>query len=273
MVVAIPGYDDEKGRNLQGVSRRPRTNNPMWQQSPDGRIVHRFEPLMLVLALLIIPVVLIEESHASHGYKLAAAVANWVIWAAFVVEMVLIFIVAPRKLHAARAHLLELAIVFVTPPFLPRLLSSFRFVRFVRLLRLARLGMLGGRAITAERAVTSRDGFRYLALMTVFLVAIAGGVISTVDSKDFPNVGTGMWWAIVTVTTVGYGDYTPHTAAGRLVASLLMLVGIGFISLLTATIASTFVAADKKHEQDERAEVLETLRRIEERLSAIEDRP
>jgi voltage-gated potassium channel len=53
-----------------------------------------------------------------------------------------------------------------------------------------------------------------------------------------------MWWAIVTVTTVGYGDVYPKTVAGRIVGSLLMLVGIGFISLLTATFASTFVAAD-----------------------------
>ena len=97
----------------------------------------------------------------------------------------------------------------------------------------------------AERVLASRKGFRYFALMTVFVVAIARAVISVVDSADIPNVATGMW-AIVTLTTVGYGDAYPHDTAGRVVGALLMLVGIGFISLLTAIIASTFVDSDEE---------------------------
>lgn len=241
----------------------------MWQQELDGRVSHPFEPLLLGLALLVIPVVLIEESHAPHGLKVAASGANWVIWAAFLGELILVLVVADRRRDALKVYWLETLIVFGTAPFYPRLLSSLRLVRLVRLLRLARLGLLGGRAIRAERALTTRGGFRYLALMTAVLVAIAGAAISLVDSADIPNVGTGMWWAIVTVTTVGYGDVVPHSTAGRIVGSLLMLAGIGFISLLTATIASAFVASDKEEEDTRLDELVETVRRIEARLDQL----
>jgi voltage-gated potassium channel len=244
----------------------------VWRQEPDGRITHQLEPLMLALALLVIPVVLVEESHAPPGAKDAAAAVNWIIWVGFLAELVFVVAVAPRKFAALRAHWLEVAIVVVTPPFFPRALHSLRLARLVRLLRLARLGLLGGRAIRAEHALTSRRGFRYLALLTAFLVAIAGGVISIVDSKDIPNVGTGMWWAIVTVTTVGYGDVYPKSVAGRIVGSLLMLVGIGFISLLTATIASSFVASDGA--EDARIDqLLEAVQRLEARLDQLTARP
>ena len=54
----------------------------------------------------------------------------------------------------------------------------------------------------------------------------------------------GVWWSVVTVTTVGYGDIVPHTVAGRLIGILVMLLGIGFLSILTATVASYFVKSD-----------------------------
>jgi len=240
----------------------------VWLQDPDGRVSHPFEPLLLALTLLVIPVVVVEESHAPHGLRVAASVANWVIWVGFLVELVVVLVVADRKRDALRAYWLETLIVLGTAPFYPRLLSSARLLRLTRLLRLARLGLLGGMAIRLERRLTSRQGFRYLALMTAFLVVTAGAVISVVDSADIPNIGTGMWWAIVTVTTVGYGDVVPHTAAGRIIGGILMFLGIGFISLLTATIASTFIASDE--DEDTRLdELIETVRRIEARLDQL----
>jgi voltage-gated potassium channel Kch len=62
-----------------------------------------------------------------------------------------------------------------------------------------------------------------------------------VDRRDFPNVGVGIWWALQTVTTVGYGDVTPKNAAGRLIAAAVMLESIAFITVVTAVITSNFV--------------------------------
>jgi hypothetical protein len=68
----------------------PKSARAVWQQSPDGRISHRFEPIMFVLALLVVPVVLIEDSHASHRVKVAAAAVNWFIWIGFTIELLFI---------------------------------------------------------------------------------------------------------------------------------------------------------------------------------------
>jgi hypothetical protein len=79
-------------------------------------VVHRFEPLILVLALLVLPVVLIEASDAGEHWKLAATVANWLIWVGFTLEVLFVAAVAPRRRAALRAHLLDVVIVVVTVP-------------------------------------------------------------------------------------------------------------------------------------------------------------
>jgi voltage-gated potassium channel len=66
------------------------------------------------------------------------------------------------------------------------------------------------------------------------------------DAREFPNIGDGLWWAIQTVTTVGYGDLVPTSPGGRLIAALVMLVGIGFLTLITAAITSTFIETARR---------------------------
>jgi voltage-gated potassium channel len=232
----------------------------MWQQSENGRVAHPFEPAILVATLALIPVLIIERDVSSGAWLTAAEIANWVIWAIFGAELAFILVVAPRKAAAARAHWLDVAIVFVTVPFYGELLSSIRAVRLFRLLRLLRASVVVTRALQAERRLTSGNALRLAALATVFLTVIAGAVQSTVDSRDFASFWDGVWWAVVTVTTVGYGDLYPHTVAGRIIAMALMLLGIGFLAVLTATVASHFVQVDQ---QNESSQVLDTLGRIE----------
>lgn len=75
---------------------------------------------------------------------------------------------------------------------------------------------------------------------------VSGVVIHFTDSKGFPNIGDGLWWAIQTVTTVGYGDLVPTSTLGRLVAALVMLAGIGFLTVITASITSTFIETARR---------------------------
>jgi len=75
------------------------------------------------------------------------------------------------------------------------------------------------------------------------IVVVGGGVlIRLLDHKEYSNVWVGMWWALQTVTTVGYGDVTPTHISGRIVGAVVMLQGIAFLSILTAAITSVFVA-------------------------------
>ncbi|HEY6605515.1 MAG TPA: potassium channel family protein [Gaiellaceae bacterium] len=129
-----------------------------------------------------------------------------------------------------------------------------------------------------ERAVVNRRVFPYLALVTLGLGLLAGFVVTLVDRKDFPTFGEGVWWAIVTLGTVGYGDIVPHTAPGRVVGSAVIVLGVTFIAFLTATVTSAFVsAAERQLREDERnreeaaeEEMRETLRLLKLQLDTIE---
>jgi voltage-gated potassium channel len=238
----------------------------MWQQDDSGRVTHRFEGVVLAATLALIPVLIVESEKSSGGWHSAAIVANWVIWAIFLVELAFVLVVAPRKAAALRAHWLDVAIVVLTVPALGSFLSSLRVLRLTRLLRLLRFGVLLGRMLKSERGLSSAATFRVVGAITVLLVVVAGAAESTVDEKDFPTLWDGVWWAIVTVTTVGYGDYVPHSVAGRITAIVVMLAGIGFIGVFTASVASRFVQTDQS-EQDE--PVLASLARIEAELAEL----
>jgi voltage-gated potassium channel len=122
--------------------------------------------------------------------------------------------------------------------------------------------------------------FPYLVIVTIALGLGAGLVVRVIDHNDFPDYGTAVWWAIVTLATVGYGDVVPHTGWGRVVGSAVIVIGVTFISFLIAIVTSYFVSAqeDEKAEreraqrEEELVEGRETLRRIEERLTSIEAR-
>ncbi len=86
-----------------------------------------------------------------------------------------------------------------------------------------------------------RKAMAVIVAATVVSVVLGGVLITLVDSEEFPDLGTGLWWALQTVTTVGYGDVTPESTAGRLVAALFMLEAIAFVTIVTAVITSSFV--------------------------------
>jgi voltage-gated potassium channel len=241
----------------------------VWEQTESGRVKTPFEPAVLAATLAMIPVLIIQADAKSDGWQTFAQAANWLIWGVFAAEFVFILVVAPRKRAALRAHWLDAAIVVVTLPAYGRFLSSLRLVRLMRLLRLVRAAVIVARALQAERSLVSASVFRFVGLATIFLTVIAGAVQATVDTADFKSFWDGVWWAMVTVTTVGYGDVYPRTVAGRVVAICLMLVGIGFLAVLTATIASTFV---KQERSEETTAITDALTRIEDQIAALNAR-
>jgi voltage-gated potassium channel len=121
-----------------------------------------------------------------------------------------------------------------------------------------------------ERILTSRHIFLSLIGTTFLLVILAGVLISIFDREDFPSVWLGIWWAIGTVTTVGYGDVVPVELAGRIVAAFVMVVGIAFLSLITATVASALVSQTEAREAGDDGDLAAVLGRIEQRLERLE---
>ena len=86
-----------------------------------------------------------------------------------------------------------------------------------------------------------RKAMAVIVAATLLSVLLGGGLITILDHKEFPDFGTGLWWALQTVTTVGYGDVTPETAIGQVIGALFMLEAIAFVTIVTALITSSFV--------------------------------
>jgi voltage-gated potassium channel len=130
------------------------------------------------------------------------------------------------------------------------------------------------------RAVANRRIFPYLLAVTLAGYLLAGFLMTLLDREDFPSYGLAVWWAVQTLSTVGYGDVVPHDLWGRLIASIMILLGVTFLSFLTAIVTSLFVSSDRdatsaeerQQRTDELAEAMASLRRIEQRLAAIETR-
>ncbi len=122
------------------------------------------------------------------------------------------------------------------------------------------------------RATTPRGAAIVIACASIAITFGSAVLMTIADHKNYPSIGSGLWWAVQTVTTVGYGDHTPVTVSGRLVAALVMLVGIGFLTVITAAITSTFVSRTEGEQSSSDADVAtaQQLREIDVRLARIE---
>jgi voltage-gated potassium channel len=133
--------------------------------------------------------------------------------------------------------------------------------RLVRLPELRR--SLNNRPLTARRAA------RVISVSALLLTAAGGAGAWLVDRKDFDNLGDAMWWAVQTVTTVGYGDVVPEHVAGRLIGGALMLQGIALLTVITASVTATLIEQARQRRQAP-DEVVAKLEQIDSRLEAIE---
>lgn len=166
----------------------------------------------------------------------------WATWGIFLVDYVMLLILAERRWRWFYTHLFDLLVV------------ALPMLRPLRLLRL--LTILTVLQRTVGRAFRGRV-IIYVGGAAVLLVYVAA--LAMLDTERdaggrIINLGDGLWWAFVTITTVGYGDYTPVTDTGRIIAVGVMLGGIALIGVVTATIASWIV--QRVGEQEAVAEVL-----------------
>jgi voltage-gated potassium channel len=231
------------------------------------RIARRFEVPVLIAALLVIPVIAIEQASPGEPWRTLAAVTNWLIWLVFLAELLAMLAVVPDRWRWLRSHPLDVAIVVLTPPFMPSSLQAFRALRLLRLLRLLR-------AVRIARRLFSLDGLRYAAILAA-LTALGGGAAFASAEGERLSTWDGVWWALATMTTVGYGDIYPETETGRVIAILVMLVGIGFIAVLTGAAAERFLSTRVEEEVSDELEEVEAdlvaeLREIRSRLERLE---
>lgn len=218
---------------------------------------------MMVVALMVVPAVVIDASNPQAPWPAIGLALNFFCWLAFLVEWVAMMIVVPNRRIWLSEHKLETLIIFVTFPILVPGVGMLRLLRLSRLLRLAWVAK-------KLRASLSMEGLPYVALVA-FLSIIASGVLfSYVERNDHARpigLWDGIWWASSTVTTVGSGEIDPETPFGKILALTVMLIGIGFVAILTGAVAQKFFANAEDLQPDE---ILLELREITERLRLLE---
>ncbi len=235
------------------------------------RVARRFEVPMLVAALLVLPVLAIQASDLTGGWQTAADVLDWLIWGAFLVELVVMLWVVPRRWWYLAHRPLDLIIVVFTFPLLPVIFASLRLFRLLRLLRLAPLF----RSAQLARQVFSLEGVKYAALLTLVTVLVGG--VAFADTEGL-STWQGIYWAVTTATTVGYGAPAVTTTTAQVIAVAVMVVSIGFAAVITGALAERFVAgsmgrrmgADAAATAEDNLDILEQIADVQARVARLE---
>ena len=219
-----------------------------------------FEKPLLVAAVLSIPTTILEFSTVAEPWPLIGHILNWMIWLAFLAELVAMLRVVPDRGRYLILHPLDLAIVVLTPPFLTSVVQSVRVLRLLRVFRLLRLTPLA-------RMVFSLEGVRAMGGLALLTVIVGAAGFAAEENITF---GNGIYWAITTMTTVGYGDISPKHAEGKAIAVVVMLVGIGTAALVIGAIAQRFLEGPVHDVEVVEDDILGQVRDISSRLASLE---
>lgn len=240
-------------------------------ESPAAKLLaRRLEWPMLLVALWILLQWYLEETHAIS--QLVARVADWLVWLAFLAETLLLSRLVKERRAYLRGNWMNLVIVIGCFPLF------WQFSYLIGLLRSFRLLLVLGMLVRMSRTIRKLLSYHQLGntlIVALVTLVMAGIIIVRID----PSVGTlwdGMWWAWVTMSTVGYGDVVPHSGAGRLFGALLILFGVVLLSMLTANLAAFFIGSDvgkdvgKVEKEEKQADKM--LKDISDRLERIEQK-
>ncbi|MCX6511722.1 MAG: potassium channel family protein [Actinobacteria bacterium] len=237
-------------------------------QARFDRLASLVELPMTILAIIWLICYLIPIFfHIGQGAKDSLLVLDLAIWAAFIIEYLAKCFVAPQLWQFIRRNLLDLLLIAIP------ILRPFRAVRALRFLPLGRTALLAWNALKRSRSAFRRNGAKYVfsSLAGIILVGALfewrfeqgtkqGNIHSYLDA---------IWWAATTVTTVGYGDLYPTTTGGRAIAGILMVVGIGLVGYISATLASYFVQEDNKGSQNELERIVLQLASTQQQLEKL----
>ncbi len=241
---------------LSGVSSDEHPTAQRWAR--------RFEWPMILLALWI----LIEWYLRGKNIYTARfdQVTDWIIWSFFVLETVVLTSLVEHKYRYLRSNWMNLIIISVG---VPLLLVGSNYAAILRTLRLLLIFPIMLHASLTVRKVLARNYLGTVLLVALTFTLMSGLLMAGID-PSIENVWQGIWWAWVTVATIGYGDIVPQSVAGKIFGAVVILFGVGFFSLLTASFSAYFVSRGEVEIEEEEEEEISQLKVIERRIEAME---
>ncbi len=232
------------------------------------RVAGWFRWPLIAAALLAIPVIVVQEGDFGGFWRSLAVGLDWGIWGVFVANLAVMLSVVPDRRRWLLDNPLDVLVVVLTPPFLP---ATMKIARVLPVVRLVWLLVLANRM----RGLFSLQGLRYAARIVFTVVGGGGVVIVAVEPGQRLSAWDGLWWATETVTTVAYGDIYPTTVLGRIVATVVMTTGIGFVALLTGALAQRFLygqsAGAAQEPGPDRAEMMRKLDELSNQITELQN--
>lgn len=225
---AVPRVMPEAGAAMDEDSH-PSSPTPWWRQRRDADAYEHakrwLQRPMTVLSLIFTAGLLIGATRELEPWaRTGIAVINGLIWVAFAAEYVWLLRLAPDRGRHVRTNVLDLLVV-VLP-----MLRPFRALRALRLLTVV---------VRSWRQVNGALQHRGLGriVSAIGALIIVGGVVAfALEPETFADVGDAIWWVLVTSTTVGYGDFVPVTGSARVVAAVVMVLGVALVGIITANL-------------------------------------
>jgi voltage-gated potassium channel len=192
-----------------------------------------YETFMISLAITVIALLAQPDVGLINTVNLA-------IWGVFIVDYVLRLAFSGDRKTFLRRNIIDLIAILPADLF-----RAARALRVLRILRLLRATAVLWRVSAAIRAILGTNALGWVLTATGVVVLLGAGAVMVAE-PDMGNFGDAIWWSIVTSTTVGYGDLAPATIVGRLVAVILMVVGIGALGMITGSIATHFLHGQER---------------------------
>ncbi len=224
-----------------------------------------YEIFISTLAFIAVAISIID---IASGLSPMLSVLDNAILIVFIFDYVIRLIISENKKQFVKNNILDLiSIIPFNSAFrifrVARLTKLVRLTRLMKLLKLTKLFTYTLRLSGKIKTFFNTNGFKYTVIITAFVICIGAVGISQIENMPIDD---SFWWAFVTATTVGYGDISPSTDFGRIIAGILMLFGIGLIGSLTSTITSYFFSKTEKITSKEKI-----VREIQEQINYIDN--
>lgn len=219
-----------------------------------------FDIILLILILFSVLIVMLESVPAhriNYGEELRRL--EWIFTIFFTLEYVLRIVISKRPLKYIFSSWGVIDLLSILPTFISPFIAgytSFRVVRALRLLRIFRILKLSRFTSESQTLMRSLKASYYKIMVFLFFVVmmiiLAGTLMYVIEGGEngFDSIPTSIYWAVVTVTTVGYGDIAPGTALGKMLASLMMILGYAIIAVPTGLISVEIAKSNKEEEKD-----------------------
>lgn len=250
-----PGPDPE---HASPVPWRAKLHEIVFEaDTPKGRVFD--VALFVVIALSVLTVMLDSSRSIAAEWGGALRVAEWVFTVIFTVEYIMRLLAVRRPLRYARSFFGIVDLLAVLPSYVSLFIPTGRYLLIIRVLRLLRIfrvlklgKFLSEGAVLGHALRASRHKISVFLATVITLVVLIGALMYVVEGEanGFTSIPVGMYWAIVTLTTVGYGDIAPQTPLGKMLASVVMIIGYGIIAVPTGIVTTELALAARESALD-----------------------